>query len=228
MRSAPHPSPAARWTTRCRGWGWLRDPIPSPRMDQGTRLTPRPARWQCTFGKRTRQSSVLALEPSLELFVRARVDHNRCSFVKPGHFQVSRCQRRPEGTSRVLARRLIPELQEGRQVVHTSSSQVSRLQPGDWPPRWLAMLHGPNDPAWGHCPHPVPPALCRDSTSTRPLDEIGLALATGTTRDSMGSEWGLGPLRIGSTTADVSAIHWFAGSRLRRRGQSRHPAVGSG
>jgi hypothetical protein len=29
----------------------------------------------------------------------------------------------------------------------------------------------------------------------------------------MGSEWGLGPLRIGSTTADVSAIHWFAASR---------------
>jgi hypothetical protein len=32
----------------------------------------------------------------------------------------------------------------------------------------------------------------------------------------MGSEWGLGRLRIGSTTADVSAIHWFAASRLRR------------
>jgi hypothetical protein len=30
----------------------------------------------------------------------------------------------------------------------------------------------------------------------------------------MGSEWGLGRLRIGSTTADVSAIHWFAASRL--------------
>ncbi len=44
----------------------------------------------------------------------------------------------------------------------------------------------------------------------------------------MGSEWGLGPLRIGSTTADVSAIHWFAANRLPRRGQYRHPAVGSG
>jgi hypothetical protein len=44
----------------------------------------------------------------------------------------------------------------------------------------------------------------------------------------MGSEWGLGPLRIGSATEDISAIHWFAASRLRRRGQSRHPAVGSG
>ncbi len=61
-----------------------------------------------------------------------------------------------------------------------------------------------------------------------PLDEIGLASASGTRRVSMGSEWGLGRLRIGSTTADVSAIHWFAASRLRRRGQSRHPAVGSG
>jgi hypothetical protein len=38
----------------------------------------------------------------------------------------------------------------------------------------------------------------------------------------MGSEWGLGPLRIGWTTADISAIHWFAASRLRRRRQSRH------
>jgi hypothetical protein len=44
----------------------------------------------------------------------------------------------------------------------------------------------------------------------------------------MGSQWGLGRLRIGSTTADVSAIQWFAASMLRRRGQSRHPAVGSG
>jgi hypothetical protein len=44
----------------------------------------------------------------------------------------------------------------------------------------------------------------------------------------MGSEWGLGRLRIGWTTADISAIHWFAASRLRMRGQSRHPAVGSG
>ncbi len=38
----------------------------------------------------------------------------------------------------------------------------------------------------------------------------------------MGSEWGLGPLRIGSTTAEISAIHWFAASRLRRRRQVRH------
>jgi hypothetical protein len=37
----------------------------------------------------------------------------------------------------------------------------------------------------------------------------------------MGGEWGLGRLKIGSTTADVSAIHWFAASRLRGRGQSR-------
>jgi hypothetical protein len=61
-----------------------------------------------------------------------------------------------------------------------------------------------------------------------PLDEIGLAFVSGTSRDSTGSEWGLGRLRIGSTTADVSAIHWFAASRLRRRRQSRHLAVGSG
>jgi hypothetical protein len=35
----------------------------------------------------------------------------------------------------------------------------------------------------------------------------------------MGSEWGLRPLTIGSTTAEVSAIHWFAASRLRGHGK---------
>ena len=74
---------------------------------------------------------------------------------------------------------------------------------------------------------PSPPAFA-GTPRFLALDEIGLAFASGTRRDSMGSEWGLGRLRIGSTTADVSAIHWFAASRLRRRGQSRHPAVGSG
>jgi hypothetical protein len=44
----------------------------------------------------------------------------------------------------------------------------------------------------------------------------------------MGSEWGLGPLKIGRTTAEVSAIHWLAASRLRRRRPLLPPAVGSG
>jgi hypothetical protein len=79
----------------------------------------------------------------------------------------------------------------------------------------------------GRCPHPVPPAFARTPRFLA-LDDLGLALASGTRRDSMGSECGLGRLKIGSTTADVSAIHWFAASRLPRRGQSRHPAVGSG
>ena len=39
----------------------------------------------------------------------------------------------------------------------------------------------------------------------------------------MGSEWGLGRLRIASTTAEVLAIHWFAASRLRLRGAVSPP-----
>jgi hypothetical protein len=103
-----------------------------------------------------------------------------------------------------------------------------------WPPRWLAMLHGPNDPARGHCLHPVPLPLPGLHVFS-PLDEIGLALASGTRRDSMGSEWGLGALRIGSTTPDVSAIHWSprAGSqgegslatRRSARADERRPAA---
>jgi hypothetical protein len=73
----------------------------------------------------------------------------------------------------------------------------------------------PNDPASGHCPDPVPLRIA-GTPRFLALHESGLALAPGTTRDSMGSEWGLRPLRIGSTTEEVSAIHWFVASRLRR------------
>jgi hypothetical protein len=104
---------------------------------------------------------------------------------------------------------------------------LSSLQPGDWPPRWLAVLPGRVIRPGATAPTQSPLRLPGLHVFS-PLDEIGLAFALGTRRDSMGSEWGLGRLRIGSTTADVSAIHWFAASRLRRRGQSRHPAVGSG
>jgi hypothetical protein len=44
----------------------------------------------------------------------------------------------------------------------------------------------------------------------------------------MGSEWGLRPLTIGSTTAEVLAIHWLAASRLLKATASSPPAVGSG
>jgi len=70
---------------------------------------------------------------------------------------------------------------------------------------------------WGHLSPPCPPPPCRDSRFSRP-GEMGVALAQARDGDSMGSQWGLRPFRIGSTTAEVSAIHWFAASRLRRRG----------
>jgi hypothetical protein len=43
----------------------------------------------------------------------------------------------------------------------------SGLPSSDWPPRWLAMLHGPNDPA-GATVSTQSPCLCRDSTFSRP------------------------------------------------------------
>jgi len=55
-----------------------------------------------------------------------------------------------------------------------------------------------------------------------PLYGSGLALLRARKGDWMGSEWRLAPLRIGSTTAEVSAIHWFVACRLRGRRQSRH------
>jgi len=80
---------------------------------------------------------------------------------------------------------------------------------------------GPNDPLGATVRTRSPPS-CRHSTFSRHSTERGLALALGTRGNSRGSEWGLGPLRIGSTTAEVSAIHWFAASRLRRRRQVRY------
>jgi hypothetical protein len=79
---------------------------------------------------------------------------------------------------------------------------------------------GPNDPLGATVRTPIP-SLLPGLHVFSPLDGRGLALALGTRGNSRGSEWGLGPLRIGSTTADVSAIHWFAASRLRRR-RHRH------
>jgi hypothetical protein len=38
---------------------------------------------------------------------------------------------------------------------------------------------GPNDPAWGHGPHPVPPAFA-GTPRFLALDNLGLALASGT------------------------------------------------
>ena len=80
---------------------------------------------------------------------------------------------------------------------------------------------GPNDPPRAPIPTQLPselPGLHVFSPSTEMASRWAHAREGG----SMGSEWGLRPLRVGSTTAEVSAIHWFAASRLRRRRHPRH------
>jgi hypothetical protein len=61
----------------------------------------------------------------------------------------------------------------------------------------------------GHCPHSVPPAFAGTPRFLAPRRNRP-RLRSGTSRNSMGSEWGPERFRIGSTTADVSAIHWLA------------------